>query len=284
MGVIAAFAGLLLTIEINVFFPNQGGFSASRDGGRLHRRHLHRRRPGLHRRYLLRCVHDWIAGGRGCGHQDQRLLGSLVMGLIVIIAVVINVTIGEGQFEEIPGRIRRWFGRDSGNAPQRIGKAGTPAGALTALRTGAEEGAGGRKGGGLSRFERIAGSTHSRSVGGTFWKIKGEEKMKRIVTILAGLTLAAFALSACTTATPTDGVDPLQLQHGGSDQARAANRRRPGDGRSARRADAIRRLHADGRHIRAIPPRWPAPTAPRPPRPRSESSSSSNTRAGIRRR
>jgi simple sugar transport system permease protein len=110
MGVIAAFGGLLLTIEINVFFPNQGqGFmlwtmAAVFIGGTL------------------------ISGGRGSivgTFFGAYIIGSLqagvvatgvtsywvqsVMGVIIIAAVVINVLIGDGRFGEASARIRHWI-------------------------------------------------------------------------------------------------------------------------------------------------------------------------------
>ncbi len=110
MGVIAAFGGLLLTIEINVFFPNQGqGFllwtmAAVFIGGTL------------------------ISGGRGSivgTFFGAYIIGSLqagvvatgitsywvqsVMGLIIIAAVVINVLIGEGRFGALSARIQHWI-------------------------------------------------------------------------------------------------------------------------------------------------------------------------------
>jgi simple sugar transport system permease protein len=110
MGVIAAFGGLLLTIEINVFFPNQGqGFllwtmAAVFIGGTL------------------------ISGGRGSivgTFFGAYIIGSLqagvvatgitsywvqsVMGVIIIAAVVINVLIGDGRIGPISARIRRWI-------------------------------------------------------------------------------------------------------------------------------------------------------------------------------
>jgi simple sugar transport system permease protein len=110
MGIIAAFGGLLLTIEINVFFPNQGqGFllwtmAAVFIGGTL------------------------ISGGRGSivgTFFGAYIIGSLqagvvatgitsywvqsVMGVIIIAAVVINVLIGDGRIGPISARIRRWI-------------------------------------------------------------------------------------------------------------------------------------------------------------------------------
>jgi simple sugar transport system permease protein len=110
MGVISAFGGLLLTIEINVFFPNQGqGFllwtmAAVFIGGTL------------------------ISGGKGSvvgTFFGAFIIGSLqagvvatgvtsywvqsVMGLIIIVAVVMNVLIGDGSFAAASARIRRWI-------------------------------------------------------------------------------------------------------------------------------------------------------------------------------
>jgi simple sugar transport system permease protein len=110
MGIIAAFGGLLLTIEINVFFPNQGqGFllwtmAAVFIGGTL------------------------ISGGRGSivgTFFGAYIIGSLqagvvatgvtsywvqsAMGLIIIAAVVINVLIGDGRIGPATARIRQWM-------------------------------------------------------------------------------------------------------------------------------------------------------------------------------
>jgi simple sugar transport system permease protein len=110
MGVISAFGGLLLTIEINVFFPNQGqGFmlwtmAAVFIGGTL------------------------ISGGKGSvvgSFFGAYIIGSLqagvvatgvtsywvqsIMGLIIIVAVVINVLMGEGRLGAASARIRHWI-------------------------------------------------------------------------------------------------------------------------------------------------------------------------------
>ena len=109
MGVIAAFAGLLLTTEINVFYPTQGqGYmlpvmAAVFIGGTL------------------------ISGGQGSivgTFFGSYVIGSLqagvvatgitsywvqsVMGLIMAIAVSINVMIGEGRIAALSARIRHW--------------------------------------------------------------------------------------------------------------------------------------------------------------------------------
>ncbi len=120
MGVIAAFAGLLLTIEINVFFPTQGaGFmlpvmAAVFIGGTL------------------------ISGGQGSivgTFFGSYIIGSLqagvvatgitsywvqsVMGLIMAVAVALNVMIGEGRIAVLSGRIRRWIAEKGGEAEAR---------------------------------------------------------------------------------------------------------------------------------------------------------------------
>ena len=109
MGVLAAFAGLLLTTEINVFYPTQGqGYmlpvmAAVFIGGTL------------------------ISGGQGSivgTFFGTYIIGSLqagvvatgvtsywvqsVMGLIMAVAVSINVLIGEGRISKVSARIRHW--------------------------------------------------------------------------------------------------------------------------------------------------------------------------------
>jgi simple sugar transport system permease protein len=109
MGVIAAFAGLLLTIEINVFFPTQGeGYmlntmAAVFIGGTL------------------------ISGGQGSivgTFFGSYIIGSLqagvvatgvtsywvqsTMGFIMAAAVAINVMMGEGRIAAFSARIRHW--------------------------------------------------------------------------------------------------------------------------------------------------------------------------------
>ncbi|MBN1430281.1 MAG: ABC transporter permease [Anaerolineae bacterium] len=109
MGVIAAFAGLLLTIEMNVFFPTQGqsfllsAMAAVFIGGTL------------------------ISGGKGSvigTLWGSYIIGSLqagvvatgvtsywvqsVMGFIMILAVALNVVIGEGRLSGVSDAFRRW--------------------------------------------------------------------------------------------------------------------------------------------------------------------------------
>ncbi len=121
MGVIAAFAGVLLTTEINVFYPTQGqGYmlpvmAAVFIGGTL------------------------ISGGQGSivgTFFGAYVIGSLqagvvatgitsywvqsVMGLIMAIAVSINVMIGEGRLAGVSARLRHWV------VPDRLPTTGEP--------------------------------------------------------------------------------------------------------------------------------------------------------------
>jgi simple sugar transport system permease protein len=121
MGVIAAFAGLLLTIEINVLFPTQGaGFmlpvmAAVFIGGTL------------------------ISGGQGSvvgTFFGSYVIGSLqagvvatgvtsywvqsAMGLIMAVAVVINVMIGEGRIAMLSAQIHRWVVPGRSNAASEV--------------------------------------------------------------------------------------------------------------------------------------------------------------------
>lgn len=121
MGVLAAFAGVLLTTEINVFYPTQGqGYmlpvmAAVFIGGTL------------------------ISGGQGSivgTFLGSYIIGSLqagvvatgvtsywvqsVMGLIMAVAVSINVMIGEGRLAKASQQIRHWV------VPDRRQPAGAP--------------------------------------------------------------------------------------------------------------------------------------------------------------
>ena len=110
MGVIAAFAGVLLTTEINVFYPTQG------QGYML---------PVMAEVFIGGTL---ISGGQGSivgTFFGSYVIGSLqagvvasgitsywvqsVMGLIMAIAVSINVMIGEGRVAEFSARLRHWF-------------------------------------------------------------------------------------------------------------------------------------------------------------------------------
>lgn len=109
MGVIAAFSGLLLTIEINVFFPTQGsGFmlgvmAAVFIGGTLISGGLGSLFGTLFGAYIIGSLQAGVVATGVTSYWVQS-----VMGLIMVIAVVINVMIGEGRMGEISAAIGRW--------------------------------------------------------------------------------------------------------------------------------------------------------------------------------
>lgn len=129
MGVIAAFAGLLLTIEINVFFPNQGsGFmlpvmAAVFIGGTLISGGLGSVVGTYFGSYVIGSLQAGVVATGITSYWVQS-----VMGVIIIFAVVINVSLGEGRFEEISIRIRRWFTPASANTITGAAKPDRPPG------------------------------------------------------------------------------------------------------------------------------------------------------------
>ncbi|MBN1303116.1 MAG: ABC transporter permease [Anaerolineales bacterium] len=110
MGLIAAFSGLLLTIEINVFFPTQGqGFllpvmAAVFIGGTLI--------SGGYGSMVGTFVGSYLIGSLQAGVVATGITSywvQTVMGLIMAIAVALNVSISEGRFTNLNSQIRRWF-------------------------------------------------------------------------------------------------------------------------------------------------------------------------------
>jgi simple sugar transport system permease protein len=110
MGAIAAFAGLLLTIEINVFFPNQGsGFmlpvmAAVFIGGTLISGGQGSLMGTLFGSYVIGSLQAGVVATGITSYWVQS-----VMGIIIIAAVVINVMLGEGRFVEVAVRVRGWI-------------------------------------------------------------------------------------------------------------------------------------------------------------------------------
>jgi simple sugar transport system permease protein len=109
MGVIAAFAGLLLTTEINVFYPTQGqGYmlgvmAAVFIGGTLI--------SGGQGSIVGTFFGSYIIGSLQAGVVATGITSYWVqaaMGLIMAIAVAVNVLIGEGRFPRLSARIRHW--------------------------------------------------------------------------------------------------------------------------------------------------------------------------------
>jgi simple sugar transport system permease protein len=115
-GVISAFAGLLLTMDINVFFPTQGqGFLL----------------PALAAVFIGGTS---IAGGRGtivgtffgayiigsleAGVVASRISGywvQLVQGFVMASVVVLNIVLEERSIARLSHRIRHWSGTNRGN-------------------------------------------------------------------------------------------------------------------------------------------------------------------------
>ena len=109
-GVIAAFAGVLLTLEMNVFWPTQGAG------------------------YLLPVMAAVFVGGTSIAGGSGSIIGSffgayiigsleagvvasgitsywtrLVEGVVMAASVTLNVVIEEGRVGKLSARIRRWF-------------------------------------------------------------------------------------------------------------------------------------------------------------------------------
>jgi simple sugar transport system permease protein len=109
MGVIAAFAGLLLTLEINVFYPTQGsGFllptmAAVFIGGTSIAGGLGSVFGTLFGAYIIGSLEAGIVATTISGYWVQ-----LVEGVVMGASVILNVTIGEGNFAKLSNRIRRW--------------------------------------------------------------------------------------------------------------------------------------------------------------------------------
>jgi simple sugar transport system permease protein len=108
-GVIAAFAGLLLTLNINVFYPTQGqGFllpamaSVFVGGTSI---------AGGLGSIFGTCFGAYIIGSLEAGIVATTISGywvQLVEGLVMAASVILNVTIGEGNFAKLSDRIRHW--------------------------------------------------------------------------------------------------------------------------------------------------------------------------------
>jgi len=109
MGVIAAFAGLLLTLEINVFYPTQGRALCCRSW-----------RPSLWVEPRFLAV--WSIVGTFFG---AYIMGSLeagvvatgitsywvqsIEGLVMASSIVLNTLIGEGRFSKLSAKLRDWI-------------------------------------------------------------------------------------------------------------------------------------------------------------------------------
>ena len=116
MGVIAAFAGLLLTLEINVFFPTQGsGFllpamAAVFIGGTSIAGGLGIITGSFFGAYIIGSLEAGVVATTISGYWVQ-----LIEGLVMGASVVLNIVIGEGNIAAFSNRIRHWVSPDRSN-------------------------------------------------------------------------------------------------------------------------------------------------------------------------
>lgn len=108
-GVIAAFAGLLLTLEINVFYPTQGGgfllpgMAAVFIGGTSIAGGLGSIVGTFFGAYIIGSLEAGIVATTISGYWVQ-----LIEGIVMGASVVLNVAIGEGRIRMVSDRIRHW--------------------------------------------------------------------------------------------------------------------------------------------------------------------------------
>jgi simple sugar transport system permease protein len=109
MGLIAAFAGLLLTLEINVFYPTQGGgfllptMAAVFIGGTSIAGGLGSMFGTLFGAYIIGSLEAGIVATTISGYWVQ-----LVEGVVMGASVVLNVVLEEGNIAALSSRIRHW--------------------------------------------------------------------------------------------------------------------------------------------------------------------------------
>ena len=109
MGVIAAFAGLLLTLETNVFYPTQGGgyllptMAAVFIGGTSIAGGLGSMFGTLFGAYIIGSLEAGIVATTISGYWVQ-----LVEGVVMGASVVLNIVLEEGHLATFSNRIRRW--------------------------------------------------------------------------------------------------------------------------------------------------------------------------------
>ena len=113
MGVIAAFAGLLLTLEINVFYPTQGGgfllptMAAVFIGGTSIAGGLGSISGTFFGAYIIGSLEAGVVATTISGYWVQ-----LIEGLVMGGSVVLNIIIGEGHITTAYSRIRHWVSPD----------------------------------------------------------------------------------------------------------------------------------------------------------------------------
>ena len=110
MGMIAAFAGLLLTLEINVFYPTQGGgfllptMAAVFIGGTSIAGGLGSMFGTLFGAYIIGSLEAGIVATTISGYWVQ-----LVEGLVMAASMVLNIVVGEGNAGKVLAGLGRWF-------------------------------------------------------------------------------------------------------------------------------------------------------------------------------
>lgn len=120
-GVIAAFAGLLLTLNINVFYPTQGqGFllpamASVFVGGTSIAGGLGSIVGTFFGAYIIGSLEAGIVATTVSGYWVQ-----LVEGVVMAASVILNVTIGEGNLARLSNRIRHWGGQVRSNAARPV--------------------------------------------------------------------------------------------------------------------------------------------------------------------
>jgi simple sugar transport system permease protein len=109
MGMISAFAGMILTFQVRVFFPTQGGgmllpvMAAVFIGGTSI--------AGGKASLVGTFFGAYIIGSLEAGVVASGINGfwvQLVEGVVMAAVVVLNIVIGEGHMAGFSNRIRRW--------------------------------------------------------------------------------------------------------------------------------------------------------------------------------
>lgn len=109
MGVLAAFAGVLLTLEVNVFFPTQGeGFllpvmSAVFIGGTSMAGGIGVIVGTFFGAYIIGSLEAGVVASGISGYWVQ-----LVKGTVMAASVILNILIGEGRLKRLNERLRHW--------------------------------------------------------------------------------------------------------------------------------------------------------------------------------
>lgn len=109
MGAISAFAGVLLTLEINVFFPTQGeGYllpvmAAVFIGGTSFAGGLGKIIGTFFGAYIIGSLEAGVVASGISGYWVQ-----LVKGIVMGASVVLNILIGEGRMEAYSQRLQQW--------------------------------------------------------------------------------------------------------------------------------------------------------------------------------